>query len=78
MNEERQIFITRGGKKKYFLHDKFLRCLSRDYKSEREIKLDNNLQEISSTLVEMLNKKNLGEKTKTDLAYIQSLVQEIL
>lgn len=76
--ENNNLYISRGGKKKYFLNNEFIyRYLLKDTTIQEE---ENNihLQDIKNHLEKLLDNKKLGNNTKEVLYIIQDLIDQII
>ena len=76
--ENNNTYISRNGKKRYFLSSDFIHeYFIEDMEEDQEV--DNNtLQDIKSHLEELLSNKKLGCKTKETLYLIEDLVDRLL
>jgi len=78
VDEDRKVYLSRGGKRKYYLENTFVfKYLIKDNSIKEEV---NNiyLQEIKELLIELLNNKKLGVKTRSKLIRIDDLVNRVI
>lgn len=67
VSEQGQIFITRGGKKRYFLSDRFAYSLCHGYRDEDQIKIIVNIITRLEALTKRVNKKSVTYETLKEL-----------
>ena len=77
VDPDRKMFISRGGKKRYYLTNAFIDTITCDCNQKDTL---NNVyfQEVMKVLTDMLKNNKLGLKTKSNLMCILMLMNNII
>ena len=78
IDEDRKVYLSRGGKRKYYLDNAFIyKYLIKENTIKEEI---NNiyLQETKQLLLELLSNKKIGIKTRNKLIRVDELINRVI